>query len=494
MQGYTSEVIKSVRSVSIAPGSCSLDLGDGSERAEYVSQDYILERLGSPHRNINIMYTYYPNDKEWPQRVSEACADMEIRFQWDYPYDDYFPYGGGIGGSMDNEPFGQIRDIRKHGQDVTLTLTIDCAVSDEHLVKIAQDLRHFGRIRLRINHECTGDWFTHNRRFTFKEIADFFVRFHKIVKREAPNVETVLCAGLVGDDGEMAHIEDFAEAYRTADCWSSDVYMALHFGWPFDVCEKDVESYAVNPPEKIYDKFKRTAAYLKELNGGVLKPFNVCETNVDGDVTGPKKQAEALKKFMDLIAAEEEPFMDGFTLYQFRDRGRLGLEIENPNNPEVGIEQPLLSEYRELMKQPFFLPKYTEGPAFPESSELEETPYQMRWGGSRDADGLEFSVICEDEPVFFEIQFEEKLNLMIELNGRWFYKAPETDTVDLMPAFFAPGSKPVNPGEELKIRIFAPPATGENEETGAPDWDVNCYTEISELPKLRIRYEAVALP
>ncbi len=49
----------------------ALDLSDGSERGEYVSQDYILHSLGRPHRNINLMYTYYPKDKDWPARMTE---------------------------------------------------------------------------------------------------------------------------------------------------------------------------------------------------------------------------------------------------------------------------------------------------------------------------------------------------------------------------------------------------------------------------------------
>ena len=56
----------------LGAAQCALDLGDGSERAEYVNQDYILHKLGRPHRAIGIMYTYYPHDKQWPQRISKA--------------------------------------------------------------------------------------------------------------------------------------------------------------------------------------------------------------------------------------------------------------------------------------------------------------------------------------------------------------------------------------------------------------------------------------
>ena len=53
-----------IKKITLTPARCGLDLGDGSERAEYVNQDYILNTLGRPHRNIGIMYTYYPKDKE----------------------------------------------------------------------------------------------------------------------------------------------------------------------------------------------------------------------------------------------------------------------------------------------------------------------------------------------------------------------------------------------------------------------------------------------
>ena len=195
--------------VHMGEAKCGLDLGDGSERAEYVCQDYILHKLGRPHRCVNIMYTYYPKDAQWPKRISEACKDMEISFQWDYPYDDYFPY------DAQGQPFEQMRDIRRHGQDVLLTLTIDCSLDDEQLRKVARQLKPFGRMRIRINHECAGSWFTHNKRFSYKEVGEFFVRFHNIIKEEAPNVSTIFCAGFLKADGSGVEYEDeFLEAYK----------------------------------------------------------------------------------------------------------------------------------------------------------------------------------------------------------------------------------------------------------------------------------------
>ena len=82
-----------------------------------------------------------PPPAKGPGRISEVMKDANVSFQWDYPYDDYFTYKGGLGGTTDDEPFTCMRDVRRHGQDVTLTLTVDPNVSDEHLIAIAKDIR-----------------------------------------------------------------------------------------------------------------------------------------------------------------------------------------------------------------------------------------------------------------------------------------------------------------------------------------------------------------
>ena len=114
----------------ITPAQCAVDLGDGSERGAYVDQDYILQRLGRPHRAINLMYCYYPLDKEWPARISDVMKTVDASNAWGYSYDDYFPFHG-------ETPFLQMQDIRRHGQDVILTLTCDPAVSDDMIREIA---------------------------------------------------------------------------------------------------------------------------------------------------------------------------------------------------------------------------------------------------------------------------------------------------------------------------------------------------------------------
>lgn len=477
--------------VHMGAAKCAVDLGDGSERGEYVNQDYILHKLGRPHRGISLMYCYYPLDKEFPARISEACKDMEVSFAWDYPYDDYFTYKGGLNGTTDDEPFTYMRDVRRHGQEVVLTLTIDPNVSDEHLIAIAKDLKPFGRMLLRINHEATGNWFSFTKRATYAEIAQFYCRFHNILKEYAPNVTTILCACEINDaEGRLVMEDEFLDAFKTTDIWSIDKYFALHWGWPYDVAERnqggDTPSETTHGRSRIkdvYDLTKRTYKRLVELNGGVEKPMVMSELNADGDVTGPYDQAAMVKEFCDMLKADpDEGWFNAFTMYQFRDRGRLGLEIEDPNYADCGIEQPLMQTYKEIIHDDFFMPSMTRG------EEL-QFPAKLRWGGSEDAEGIEIPLHFDSNPHFCEVTFDDDFNLMMEINGKWFYKSPKARTIDLMSAFF---EKPLDGAADLTLRIFAPPASGEND-LSIEDGLLNSYSTIEKLPDIRIRFEPVEL-
>jgi len=459
--------------VHLGKARCGLDLGDGSERAEYVDQDYILRKLGRPHRCVNIMYTFYPKDKQWPARISEACKDMDVKFQWDYPYDDYFPYG------VNGQPYGQMCDIRRHGQDVLLTLTIDCSLENDALREVARQLRPYGRMRLRINHECQGNWFTHNKRYRFEQIADFFVRFREVLKEEAPNVKTIFCAGFVKEDGRVDQEDAFLKAYQVADIWSADSYPALHYGWPYDIAEPGGGSYKCDNLGEIYGLFEATAKRLREVTGKTA-PMSTAECNTDGDVTGPFHQGEAVVRFAEYFKENStSDWFDGISMYQFRDRGRLGLEMEDPNNKAVGIEQPVLADYAKLIRDPYFNPEMCRG-------EEIHFPVMLRWGGSEDADGIEYPVSFDRTPEFCEATFDEDVCLMIEFGGKWFYKAKGVKTIDLMSLFF---DRKLNAPEVIPMRIFSTPPEGTNPDTGESDWAENYRSELHTEPSLRIRYE-----
>ena len=483
-------------------GCCALDLGDGSERGFYVNQDYILHKLHSIHRGISLMYTYYPNDKEWPVRASKIKTDKVATGAWDYPYEDYFPYRGGREGLLDNEPFNFMNDIRRHGMDVVLTLTIDPSLKEADILELAKDLRPYGRVLLRVNHECTGSWFCYTKRASYQQIADFFVMVCRVMHEHAPNVKMILCAGLFDDSTGKIEMEDiFLEAHKAADIWSGDNYLSLHWGWPYDIAKKPGTSFGNFDTEKTYQKFKKSVLRLREITGQ-NKPMVLSEMNADGDVNGPYDQAKKLQDFMDRLEADPDKWLDAFTLYQFRDDGRLGLEVTDPNNSEVGIEQPILKSYRESLHKPFFSKKFEEAGSI-------EFPVKLRWSNSEDAEGIEINVPVEKDPHFAELYFKDELvqaNLMMEFGGWWFYKAPGVKCIDLMSYFFENKiSKPCI----MKLRIFAPPADGKNHPLGKdglsdlsingatlrtlPDgeWINNYYAEISSLPELRIDYEPV---
>lgn len=473
-----------VYKVQLLPAQCAVDLGDGSERGEYVNQDYILQKLGRPHRNISLMYCYYPLDKGWPKRARDAFKHEKVNFQWDYPYDDYFPYQGGLSGNTQGEPFCYMKDIRRHGQDVTLTLTIDCAVSDEHLIQIAKDLKPYGRMQLRINHEATGNWFAFNKRYSYQEVADFFVRFHNIIKQEAPHIKTILCIdGVEENQTVLKYEKEFTEAIKVADYWSVDRYISLNFGWPFTVAERGGTSHFRRTIEQIINRDLASYERFKFVSGGIEKPMLLSEFNTDGDVTGVVMQAETIRKFYELISSGKVTCYSGIVFYQFRDRGRLGLEIEDPNNKEVGIEQPVLKVYKDIISEPFFNHKM-------EILEATNFPVKLRWGGAEDSQGLALEIVLKGQPVFFEASFEGHLNLMIKLNGKWFYKAPGVEKIDFMPAFY---DKPISNEGILQMFIFAPPNDGINDPNQGDDWEINYYTTMSKIPTLRILYEPIEI-
>ena len=473
-----------IKLIHLGKADCAIDLGDGSERGEYVSQDYILNVLGRPMRAISLMTSYYPLDETFPKRAHDAFSDKEITFQWDYPYDDYETYKGGLVGQLDKEPFNWMRDVRKHGQDVCLTVTMDTNISDDHIRAMAKDLSTFGRVMLRVNHEAGGDWFSFTKRASYEDIALFFAHFCDIFHEEAKNVKLILCLNGLGPDNiKIEKEEEFTPAIKACDIFSMDRYMSLHWGWPYDVAKQDTKNYYRETVANIYDMGKRTAKRFEAV-AGEKRPMVLSEMNADGDVTGPYEQCDMLKEFCNMLKADPEKWLEGFTFYQFRDRGRLGLEWEDPNNSEVGIKLPLMDTFKEIINDEYFMPKISE-------KEEITLPAKLRWGSAEDSEGIAIPLSFEKEPVFCEAYFEDELkdaNLMMELNGRWFYKAPGTTFVDFMPAFFE--GKKVS-GKELTLKIFAPPATGENDSTQGDDWKINWYYTLNRLPEIRIEYEAV---
>lgn len=474
-----------VDKIRLTPAGCAVDLGDGSERGLYVNQDYILHKLGRPMRGINLMYCYYPYDETWPMRSSEAYKDMEVHGAWDYPYDDYFPYRGGVEGDTNGEPFTCMQDVRRHGQDVVLTMTIDPGLDDERIIQIAKDLRPYGRMMLRLNHEASGDWFEFTKRASYAEIGDFFVRFKRLMQQYAPNVKMILCIeGFKNPaDKEVPRQADFEKAIEETDFWSIDQYIALNWGWPYEVAEADNFQHQRSDATDVFNNFKRTYKHFKSMTGQDKKIL-MSELNADGDVTGQYDQCDLVREFVENIKNDsEQGWCGGFTLYQFRDDGRLGLEFTDPNNSSVGIEQPLMKTFKEIIHDDYFRPGI-------EVDGNTDLPIRLRWGGSEDAEGISMELDFESAPIFAELNFPEELvdaNLMMEIGGTWFYKASGVKYIDMMSAFYNSDFA----GGKLRLNIFAPPASGKNDETQGEDWDINYYYDIKALPDVRLRFKPI---
>ncbi len=470
-------LLKQAFQVTLGPAPCAVDIGDGSERSEYVNQDYLLRTLDRPHRSVNLMYCYYPKDKGWPLRASVAHS-ASAKFAWAYPYDDYFPYQGGSKGNTKGEPFQQIRDIRRHGQDVTLTLTIDCSLKNAQLKVIAQELKPFGRLRLRINHECDGNWFAFNKRYNRTQVSDFFIRFHEIIKSIAPNIQTICCFGsLDKETGRLAHEDELVPMLSYADIWSIDKYLSLHYKWPYNLWKENQlkQTYTYEGVDYVWKAMHKIYEIFMERSGQ-QKPLEICEFNFDGDVGGRALQVKELKRFYNKVLKKKPYFLQGITYYQFRDRGRLGLEQEDPNNPDVGIPAPFLDDYRKIIREPYFCPTEFRDP-LPANE-----PLLLNWRNSEDAQGVGWQVPLKSTPSFFELKFNKKLNLIIKIGNEWHYKKPGVEWVDVTET----ASKSTK-GDTVSIAAFSPPSDGTNPRSGSGYRSV-VTSKLNRPPELRILY------
>ncbi len=460
--------------VRLSPAACSLDIGDGSERGEYVNQDYVLTTLGRPHRAVSLMYCYYPFTKGWPKRASLAFKKRGKNGSWDYPYDDYFPFTGGPKGDTEGNAFQQMRDIRRHGQDVTLTMTMDCAVPDDHIRVIARQLKPYGRLRLRLNHECDGFWFVYSRKYSYIQVADFFVRFSHILEKEAPNVQLICCWGHVNDfkTGELNHEKELAPILEAADVWSADEYFSLHFRWPFMACEPwDLgKTHKVAGVDEVWRQITGVHKRFVQLSGED-KGLEIGELNADGNVGGELYQSKLSETFYRRVLREKPKFLKGITYYQFRDRGRLGLEREDANNSENGLPTPFMEVYKGLIQEPYFLPK--------EEWARLKGPLKMDWRTSDDSDGLGWKLGLKKKPVFLELLLDKQANLMIKAGKKWHYKKPGVDWVDITLAAVEWGT-----AKPFPIVLFAPPADGMN-----PNGTLSVTFQLKTPPKMRLHYE-----
>ncbi|NLD98418.1 MAG: hypothetical protein GX640_00960 [Fibrobacter sp.] len=453
----------------LLPAPCGADISNGSERALYVPMSHIFKTLRRPHRAVNLMFTYYPFDKGWPKRASKIVRWKKGMGQWDLPFDDYEVYLGGPGGSDDAEAFRQFNDIRMFGQDIHFTLTIDLNVPSDTLQHIARDLRPYGRVFFRINHECNGNWFQHNKRYSYKQVSDFFVKFHYILKETAPFVKTVLCLNGY-DNPEDLHVgeHELAEAVRTADVLAIDRYISLHYKWPNEFTG-DLDSYFDLDLKHWWKVMKENYNLLCDIRKNDTFSFSLPELNADSDVNGFSGQARRIADAYDLIKTDGKKWINAVTMYQFRDRGGLGLELEDPKTFKFIKRLPSCSAYKKAVADKHFQPVIKTGAAI----NARKLSLSLKWFNSEDAEGICLAGLRPLDSTGIHLLLP-KGNYLINCNGSWLHS--RGGKVDL--------KRMVDSGAQFKVNVFAPPAEGINSR-GADGQFLPYYEKVFDtLPQI----------
>ncbi len=272
--------------------------------------------------------------------------------------------------------------------------------------------------------------------------------------------------------GTLKYEKELAGLLYSSDIWSTDQYLTLHYGWPFHPCDPEHldKHFKVSKRNEVWEQIQAVHQRFVQLTGRDLG-IELGEFNTDGDVGGEDYQAERTEAFYRRVLKEKPSYLKGITMYQFRDRGRLGVERQDPNNETNGLPTAFLSRYRKLLQEPYFQPG--------ETWTRSKGSLKMDWRYSDDSDGLGWKVSLKSRPSFLELLFDKKANLVIRAGKTWFYKKPGVETVDVTAAATSwGGSKP------FPLVVFAPPAEGMN-----PKGSDHVPTRLSKPPKLRLLYK-----
>lgn len=460
---------ESVRKIKLTPPPCTLGITDGSERGDYAGSAHILHRIGRPHHVINLMFQYYPDLENWPTQG----------VKWHGFYrnnalnegDGYFPLVLEEEGPWGQLYLKQIADVRAHGQDPQLTLTLHCDTPDDILIRIARSLVPYGRMKLRINHECNGNWFYFNRRWSFGEVSDFFIRFHDILHEHAPEVLTVACWNGPGEaydapeklekHGKLTP-DQLGPMFQKADVISFDQYASLHFMWPdpdFDV-QRPSGHFAI-PFDYWWKTLTDCHDQMCSLRGGEVD-IEVHEINQDADLHGVIGQAEWLERFYREAVTRRYPWLTNITFYMFRDRGGLGLEWENADDPNTFEDRPALAAYLRAIQNEHFAYRAAE------TNEPVENEAAMKWMTATDSEGLEVSFTAPRSGEV-QVRLPAEQHVLVGCGERWTVKRAGEPSVML----------PVKQGEN-KLQLFMPPADGRNNAPGA------YRTVLRELPAIEM--------
>lgn len=474
-----------VRKVRQGSPTISLFMSDGSERSTYMPQEQAIRLLGAPHSGVNLMSNYYPKQSFWPER---RLFSPEVPHYRHCPKDqagstrltDFNEWTDGYYSfdieDPDCEVPKQIADVRRYGQDARLTMTADIDTPTGDLERIADILKDFGRMQLRVNHEANGcTWFRFARNVgelegeeqqkLYYDISQFFIRIHHVFRDIAPNVTFVACYNGMGERakrGEMALTEmplmskdRLGLMYLLPDIVISfDQYGSLHYGWPGHTienppliggCDANVhQAFALTPRElceEIITFFWQTLSRLRQEEIRV----DLGELNFDEDIHGADIQAHLVHESYSWIR-EHPQVMGSVTFYELTDMGGLGLFRQKEyGNVEDLTTTVLLDVYKRIVRWEEFRHPVTVTEEVGEGAEGVE----LIWRTAADAEGL--AVRLEGRPVK-AVDFKDRYwrrALITTMDGQETYVHSDERTLEVPP-------------DTESVRVFALPPDGKD--------------------------------
>lgn len=459
-------------------------MSDGSERSDYLPQAKALDVLGSPHAGINLMACYYPKQEFWPERRlfsddvphyrhapkdETAFTKMECLNEWT---DGYY--------NLDiKDPncavIQQMEDVRRYGQDVRLTLTADMDTSDDDLRAIAEILKPFGKVELRLNHEANGNnWFRFAQNVgalqgqkqieKYYAISQFFLRANTVIRDVAPEVVLVGCYNGPGErttmgelaPGELPHLtlEELGLMYQHPDTMVSlDQYGSLHYGWPGHtigtvpvidgVNHQEHQSFSLTSLELCETVIRPFHTFIEELRGKPTR-IDLGELDFDEDIHGPEIRAHLLYECYNWVRKHPE-IVGSVTFYELTDMGGLGLFRQKAYGNLDELSSNIVTDfYKRVLKWEEFEPKVETIRALSQNAENIE----LEWISSSDATGLEIELDPEQAKIDF-LESTWKRIIFIDKSGTHSYLHTSAEKVNI-------------PRDTQSVRIFALPEDGRN--------------------------------
>jgi hypothetical protein len=464
-----------------------LFMADGSERSDYMPQAEAIRRLGRPHAGINLMACYYPDQTFWPERrlfsqevphyrhsVKDQTATTKLGNLNDWT-DGYYSFDIN---NPNNDVISQAQDVRRHGQDVRLTLTADIDTKNADLEKIGDMLKDFGPVELRLNHEANGcTWFRFAKNVgdmkgaartkLYYRISQFFIRAHKVMRAVAPNVSFVGCYNGPGEralkgelaPGEMPHLEneELGLMYEIPDVLVSlDQYGSLHYGWPGHqitnppiiggVNHDDHNSFALGPwglCELVIRPFQKFISRKR----GVATRIDLGELDFDEDIHGAQIRAQLLHECYSWI--QRHPKVIGSTtFYELTDMGGLGLFRQKAYGNLKDLKENIVTDvYRRIMAWPEFVPQRAL------KGTVKGTQVDLRFASSSDATALEIELGANAKAVDFGESYWRRV-VFVQASGAERFIHTDARRLEV-------------PMGATRAIVFALPADGRNNKSGA---------------------------